>query len=147
VVEGARLESVYTLIAYRGFESLLLRQTNKASLVAGFFHLTAQSATVQPSPELRAFARAKAKLLALTETLLTLLRQTNKASLVAGFFHLTAQSATVQPSPELRAFARAKAKLLALTETLLTLLRQTNKASLTAGFFIPQHYKAIKPHP
>jgi hypothetical protein len=26
VVEGARLESVYTLIAYRGFESLLLRQ-------------------------------------------------------------------------------------------------------------------------
>jgi hypothetical protein len=26
VVEGARLESVYTLIAYRGFESLSLRQ-------------------------------------------------------------------------------------------------------------------------
>ena len=26
VVEGARLESVYTLIAYRGFESLPLRQ-------------------------------------------------------------------------------------------------------------------------
>ena len=25
VVEGARLESVYTLIAYRGFESLRLR--------------------------------------------------------------------------------------------------------------------------
>ena len=26
MVEGARLESVYTLIAYRGFESLPLRQ-------------------------------------------------------------------------------------------------------------------------
>ena len=26
MVEGARLESVYTLIAYRGFESLSLRQ-------------------------------------------------------------------------------------------------------------------------
>ena len=29
VVESARLESVYTLIAYRGFESLRFRQTNK----------------------------------------------------------------------------------------------------------------------
>ena len=29
VVESARLESVYTLIAYRGFESLRFRQINK----------------------------------------------------------------------------------------------------------------------
>ena len=29
VVEGARVESVYTLIAYRGFESLSLRQINQ----------------------------------------------------------------------------------------------------------------------
>ena len=28
MVESARLESVYTLIAYRGFESLRLRQIN-----------------------------------------------------------------------------------------------------------------------
>ncbi len=28
MVEGARLESVYRLIAYRGFESLVLRQIN-----------------------------------------------------------------------------------------------------------------------
>lgn len=28
MVESARLESVYTLIAYRGFESLRLRQLN-----------------------------------------------------------------------------------------------------------------------
>lgn len=32
MVERARLESVYTLIAYRGFESLSLRQVN-----GGFF--------------------------------------------------------------------------------------------------------------
>ena len=36
MVEGARLESVYTLIAYRGFESLSLRQKLKAPL-RGFF--------------------------------------------------------------------------------------------------------------
>ena len=29
MVEGARLESVYTLIAYRGFESLSLRHLKK----------------------------------------------------------------------------------------------------------------------
>ena len=34
MAEGARLESVYTLTAYRGFESLLLRQT-KSSLQHG----------------------------------------------------------------------------------------------------------------
>ena len=32
MVEGARLESVYTLTAYRGFESLLLRQFNGACI-------------------------------------------------------------------------------------------------------------------
>ena len=32
MAEGARLESVYTLIAYRGFESLRLRQ-----ILANFF--------------------------------------------------------------------------------------------------------------
>jgi hypothetical protein len=31
VAEGARLESVYTLIAYRGFESLSLRQQIKTA--------------------------------------------------------------------------------------------------------------------
>ena len=30
MAEGARLESVYTLIAYRGFESLSLRQIQKS---------------------------------------------------------------------------------------------------------------------
>ena len=33
VAEGARLESVYTLIAYRGFESLLLHQINTAGVM------------------------------------------------------------------------------------------------------------------
>ena len=33
MVEGARLESVYTFIAYQGFESLLLRQTSIKSLI------------------------------------------------------------------------------------------------------------------
>ncbi len=37
MAEGARLESVYTLIAYRGFESLPLRQTQKGPLVGPFF--------------------------------------------------------------------------------------------------------------
>ncbi len=36
VVEGAGLESVYTLIAYRGFESLSLRQIENPAF-AGFF--------------------------------------------------------------------------------------------------------------
>ena len=36
MAEGARLESVYTLIAYRGFESLSLRQINKQPASAGF---------------------------------------------------------------------------------------------------------------
>ena len=36
VVEGARLESVYTLTAYRGFESLLLRQTTNPALCGIF---------------------------------------------------------------------------------------------------------------
>ena len=39
MVEGARLESGYTLIAYRGFESLLFRQTIKTSVFAGVFLL------------------------------------------------------------------------------------------------------------
>ena len=38
MAEGARLESVYTLIAYRGFESLSLRQIRKTgSLKSVFF--------------------------------------------------------------------------------------------------------------
>ena len=38
MAEGARLESVYTLIAYRGFESLSLRQILKPdSKESGFF--------------------------------------------------------------------------------------------------------------
>lgn len=31
MVESARLESVYTFVAYRGFESLSLRQFSKAA--------------------------------------------------------------------------------------------------------------------
>ncbi len=38
VVEGARLESVYTLIAYRGFESLSLRQLNKRTFLVLLFN-------------------------------------------------------------------------------------------------------------
>ncbi len=37
MAEGARLESVYALIAYRGFESLSLRQIKKAPPKAGPF--------------------------------------------------------------------------------------------------------------
>ncbi len=37
MAEGARLESVYTFIAYRGFESLSLRQIQKDHLLGGFF--------------------------------------------------------------------------------------------------------------
>ena len=33
MVEGARLESVYTLIAYRGFESLSLRHLKKGVFI------------------------------------------------------------------------------------------------------------------
>ena len=36
MVEGARLESVYTLIAYRGFESLPHRHSKKPGLCPGF---------------------------------------------------------------------------------------------------------------
>ncbi len=44
VAEGARLESVYTLTAYRGFESLLLRQTiKKATRQGGLFYCLAKS--------------------------------------------------------------------------------------------------------
>ncbi len=39
VVEGVRLESGYTLIAYRGFESLLLRQIIKTLAIARVFLL------------------------------------------------------------------------------------------------------------
>ncbi len=37
MAEGARLESVYTLIAYRGFESLPLRQYETLAEMLGFF--------------------------------------------------------------------------------------------------------------
>ena len=37
MAEGARLESVYTLIAYRGFESLPLRQYETPAAMLGFF--------------------------------------------------------------------------------------------------------------
>ena len=36
MAEGARLESVYTVTPYRGFESLPLRQMKKRALVARF---------------------------------------------------------------------------------------------------------------
>ena len=39
MVEGARLESVYRLIAYRGFESLSLRQMRKGPAMCGAFYL------------------------------------------------------------------------------------------------------------
>ncbi len=49
MAEGARLESVYTFIAYRGFESLSLRQTThpiwlltseiQGEIVAGMAHM------------------------------------------------------------------------------------------------------------
>ena len=48
MVEGARLESVYTLIAYRGFESLSLRQTKKIARASGlFFGLAEREALVR----------------------------------------------------------------------------------------------------
>ena len=37
MAEGARLESVYALIAYRGFESLLLRHPIKRAPKGAFF--------------------------------------------------------------------------------------------------------------
>ena len=37
MAEGARLESVYTFVAYRGFESLSLRQIQKNRPCGGFF--------------------------------------------------------------------------------------------------------------
>jgi hypothetical protein len=37
VVEGARLESVYTSKGYRGFESLTLRKENLSSMLERFF--------------------------------------------------------------------------------------------------------------
>ena len=37
MVEGARLEIVYTLIAYRGFESLSLRHNKKGGFLTPFF--------------------------------------------------------------------------------------------------------------
>ncbi|GEM_PF-2423254 len=40
VAEGAPLLRAYTLIAYRGFESLSLRHTSKAPLLAPFLCLT-----------------------------------------------------------------------------------------------------------
>ncbi len=39
MVEGARLESVYTLIAYRGFESLSLRQIKQGTRNGSLFNL------------------------------------------------------------------------------------------------------------
>ena len=45
MVEGARLESVYRSKAYRGFESLSLRQSiQKLAEKAGFFVITASKA-------------------------------------------------------------------------------------------------------
>ena len=38
MVEGARLESVYTVTPYRGFESLSLRHLLKKGLVSPFFN-------------------------------------------------------------------------------------------------------------
>ena len=37
MVEGARLESVYTVTPYRGFESLSLRQSIKSPMIGAFF--------------------------------------------------------------------------------------------------------------
>ena len=39
MAEGARLESVYTFIAYRGFESLSLRQIQKSPRKRAFLYL------------------------------------------------------------------------------------------------------------
>ena len=39
VVEGARLESVYTPKGYRGFESLPLRKKSRSNAVGIFFYL------------------------------------------------------------------------------------------------------------
>ncbi len=39
MAEGARLESVYRLIAYRGFESLSLRQIQKSPILGAFLYL------------------------------------------------------------------------------------------------------------
>ncbi len=41
MVEGARLESVYTVTPYRGFESLSLRQNTKPAL-CGFFYFAVE---------------------------------------------------------------------------------------------------------
>ena len=38
MVEGARLESVYTLTAYRGFESLSLRHLKKVLFINGLLY-------------------------------------------------------------------------------------------------------------
>ena len=51
MVEGARLESVYTPKAYRGFESLLLRQ------FLGLCYRAFLMVTVEPSPFLLARTR------------------------------------------------------------------------------------------
>jgi hypothetical protein len=44
VVEGARLESVYTSQGYRGFESLPLCKRKLATKVAGFLFLNVSKA-------------------------------------------------------------------------------------------------------
>ena len=40
MAEGARLESVYTFIAYRGFESLSLRQIQRTGFMLVFLCLS-----------------------------------------------------------------------------------------------------------
>ena len=47
MAEGARLESVYTFIAYRGFESLSLRQIRKSPASRGFFVSDVEIGTIQ----------------------------------------------------------------------------------------------------
>ena len=50
MAERARLESVYTLIAYRGFESLSLRHTNKKTGLYGlFFYWCGAEAGLEPT--------------------------------------------------------------------------------------------------
>ena len=49
MVEGARLESVYTPKVYRGFESLSLRQTNEARQSLGFVVLRGEPSLLERS--------------------------------------------------------------------------------------------------
>lgn len=63
MAEGARLESVYTLIAYRGFESLPLRQYETPAEMLGFFYFYSSSLI---SPQLLKLTSVKPVLVSIT---------------------------------------------------------------------------------